>query len=93
MGAHAFFVRIAILRNDSLDALGTRHRQAKTGRSTIVENVQGVAREPECISESQNSLSQFVEGVAVLALLGYLGESESWKIGRDDAIAIRQARN
>jgi hypothetical protein len=38
-------------------------------------------------------LSQCVEGVTVLAPLGYLGESESGKIGRNDSLAIRETRN
>src|SRR5271170_7483049 len=78
-----FFVGVAILRNDSGDALGAGHRQAKAGGSAVVEDVKGVALQVQRVSEREDGLRQGVEGIFVIALPGNFGKSESGEIGRD----------
>ncbi len=50
--AQAFFIGIAILRNDGLDPLGMGERQTKSDRRTVIEDIDGVALEPDSLSET-----------------------------------------
>ena len=53
MRPQAFFISIAILRNDGGNAVRARHRQAKACRSPIVKYVERVALETERVGEGQ----------------------------------------
>src|SRR5580704_14418247 len=70
-----------------------RHRQPKTCRSAVVEDVKRVLFEIQSIRKGVDRFCKRVERVDVIAFRGYLGKAESRQIGRDNAIAIGETGN
>src|SRR6202012_1674770 len=91
--AQAFFIGVAVLRDDGGDALRMRKGEAEAGGRAVIEDIDGVAREAEFFDEGVDGCRQRVEGVAVLPLRRYFGEAEAGKVGRDHAIARCEARH
>src|SRR5256886_9800897 len=51
----AFFVCIPVLRNDHCNPVGMGHRQAEAGRRAIIEHIDCVSVDFECLREDRKS--------------------------------------
>lgn len=89
--AEAFFIRIAVLRDDRSDTFWACHREAKTGGRTVVENIESITLQVQGVGESEESFGERVEGVFVVTLGGNIRETEARQIRRDDVITVGEA--
>src|SRR2546429_5015781 len=88
-----FFVCVPVLRNNRRNPVRVSHRQTEAGWGAIVEHVDCIAVELECLREGVDRQRQSVEGVRIVLFRRDLGESETRKIRRDHAVIIGQAWN
>src|SRR5208282_3853164 len=88
----AYFVCVPILRNNGGDSVRVRHRQTEAGWRTIIEDVDCVAVDLECLRESVDRERQSIEGVRIFSFRRYFCESEPRKVRRDHSVFTRQAR-
>src|SRR5262249_7036426 len=91
--AEALLVSVAVLRNDGSDSLRMGQRQTQADGSSVIEDVNGEAFEPNRLGETIDDLGEVFEGVAEVFAIGGLRESEAWQIRRDHAIAVGQGGN
>src|SRR6266567_6156675 len=91
--AEALDIRIAILRDDSGDALGVPHREAETSRGAIVEDIDGEAAKSDHFSEAVNSPRDVVEGVAELGPFRHVRLAKPGQIGRNHMKSVGELRN
>src|SRR5271166_402751 len=68
--AEPFFVGIAVLRNDRGDPVRMLHRQAETGRRTVIEDIDGVAIETDHFGETIDDVSDPIEAMAAVGPVG-----------------------
>src|SRR5256884_9829876 len=86
-----FFVCVPVLRNNRRNPVRVSHRQTEAGWGAIVEHVDCIAVELECLREGVDRQRQSVEGVRIVLFRRDLGESETRTIRRDHAPIIGQA--
>src|SRR5439155_2073329 len=85
----AFFVCIPVLRNDRCNPVGMGHRQAEAGGRAIIEHIDCVSVDFECLREGLHRESQSIERIRILAFRRDLSESETGKVWRDHAVIVR----
>src|SRR6476660_5106356 len=78
--AQPLFVGVAILRNQSGDALWMTQRQSKAHRCTVVEDVESVPDKAEDLGKALHDLSQMIESVFLFSAIRRLREAETWQV-------------
>src|SRR5215831_1073658 len=86
-------IRVAVLRDDRSDPLRMARRETEADRRTVVENVNGIAGEPDNRREPVDDVGEAIEGVPELRPVRSVGESEARQVGSHHVVVIRQARN
>src|SRR5579871_5277901 len=89
----AFLVGVSILRDDGGYALGMRDSQTEADGCAVVEDVDGVLRQPERGYEGVDGFGHRVEGVDILSLVRNYGKAEAGEVRCDDSITLRQKGN
>src|SRR6266581_6839070 len=85
--------QLAVLRNDGSDSFGMRQCDAESDRRTVIENVDCVALEADCLGEAVDGLGQVLERVVEPFPVGRLRESEAWQVGCRKMVPVGQGRN
>src|SRR5258706_6932997 len=80
--AESFFVRIAVLGNDGGDPFWVRQGKTKSHWRAVIEYVDRVALETDCLGEAVDGFGQLLKCVAKLLAAG---PSENPKPGRSGA--------
>ena len=88
--AQAFFVSVAVLRNDRRDPLRMLYCQSEAGRCAVIENIDGIAIKADDFGETVDDRSDPIEAVAAV---GPVGVPEAGQVRRNDVEAIGQERN
>src|SRR5262249_5293559 len=84
---------IAILGNDGGNAGRMSRGDPKSGRGTVVEDIQRKLVEADRLGEPFDHRSDVVERVLEAAARWHIGLAEAWQIRSDDVKALRQQRN
>lgn len=66
------------------------HGHAKSGRSSVIENVENVLSKSQGIRECLHRICDGFEGIAIISLDGRFCKAKSGKIRSDSTIAISQ---
>src|SRR6516225_2969480 len=91
--SQAFFIRVAVLRDDGRDPVGMRHCQTETSGRTVIKDVDCVLIDLESLRERVDRERQSIKGVRIFSFRRHVGESETWQVRRDHAVLVGQARN
>src|SRR5215469_10459043 len=91
--AEAFFVGVAVLRNDGGDAVGMGEGETESDGCAVVEDIDGVTAEAEGFGEAVDDLGKVIEGVAELLAVRSVGETEAGKVGSEDVVALGERRD
>src|ERR1700722_18504374 len=85
-----FVVTDGILNDEGFDALGMRKDHAEADRAAIVLHVECVALNSERFREGANGASETVKGIVELLRVGPVALPETWEVGRNQMIVVRQ---
>ena len=81
-----------VLHDERFEAIWMREGHAETNGAAVILHVERVAREPERFGEVIHRFGDAIEGVGEFFRVGPVAVTEAGVIGRDEAIAIREAR-
>src|SRR5262245_31117860 len=91
--AQPLLICVAILRDDRGDPLRMARREAEADRGAVIEDVDGIPGEPGDGREPVDDLGEVIKGVPELRPLRRLGETETWQVGGDHMVVVRQGRD
>jgi hypothetical protein len=91
--AQPFGIGVAVLRDDRGDPVGMHESEAEANRRTIVEDVDGMACEPDRCREAIHHLREMIEGIREVRPIRRVRKAETREIGRHDMIPVGEQRD
>ena len=88
-----FFVGVAVLHDQSGDALRMFQGQAPSNRCAIVHDIHRVARDPELIEQATHQLTEAIERVGKLGAVGHVALPVTGIVRCDHVIAVGKRRD
>ena len=84
----SLFIGVAVLHDESGDALGMFQRQSPAHRSAVVHDVHGVALDAELIEQAVDQLGEAVERVGEFGPVRHVALAVARIVGCDHVIAV-----
>src|SRR5262249_60171889 len=91
--AEALDIRVAILRDDSGDALGVVDREPEACRRAVIKNIHCESIEPDDFCKAFVQTSYVVECVTEFLSRRHVGLAEAGKVRRNDMKSVGEERN
>src|ERR1700752_4713397 len=75
--AQAVHITVSVLGDDRRNPFRVSYSQSEAGGRAVIEHVDGISLQLQCLHKSVNRHAQIVEGVAVSPLGWHLGKSKT----------------